>query len=583
MGSGLLRRIHELAARLAAAPDDRAIADLVVGEVHDLLGAAASVAYIAADDDDGATLRAIASRGLPAPVAARLGRDAPLPLAAAVRTGAPLWLESRAELLAAYPDLAASTVPAELLQAVVAVPMIAEPPARGGFAFSFTSERRFDPELRELVVAIAAQCAIALDRVRTAERERRARERLVVLADASERLASTSLDLADVLDAACALIARRLPSTSAINLLGADGETLEFASMHDLDPEAQASARAILRGRPPRVGDPTLLGRAAASRRPILVATVPPELLRGSSQPEYREHLARFPFASIMVAPILRGDRLLGTITSSRGPAYPPFTDDDLRLLGELADRAGAAILHATLYQEARAAVRVRDDFLSVAGHELRTPLAAVLLQLESLERQLRSDAADLPRIAARVGKATASAVRLGDLIQELLDVSRITSGRLRLDPEPLDLAQLVGDVVGKLADAAALAGCELQVDLAAPVPGQWDRMRMEQVVGNLLANAIKYGAGAPIDVSLAASGDAAVLRVTDRGIGIEPRDLERIFGRFERAVSARHYGGFGLGLWIAREIVEAAGGAIAVASTPGQGATFTVTLPVRG
>ena len=234
--------------------------------------------------------------------------------------------------------------------------------------------------------------------------------------------------------------------------------------------------------------------------------------------------------------------------------------------------------------EEAKAeAIRARDEFLSVASHELKTPLTAALLQIQQVHRRLRraDAAADLPALAERVGASAASVERLGALVGTLLDVSRIATGELGLERRRFDLTESVTQVAARIAGPAGRAGCLLEVDVAPGVTALGDRHRVEQVIASLLSNAMKYGAGSPIALALAARDGVAVLTVADRGIGIAPEDQARIFQPFERAASARHYGGLGLGLWVAREIIEAGGGAIRVESRPREGCTFHVELPL--
>jgi signal transduction histidine kinase len=169
---------------------------------------------------------------------------------------------------------------------------------------------------------------------------------------------------------------------------------------------------------------------------------------------------------------------------------------------------------------------------------------------------------------------------KLASLVDGLLDVTRISAGRLQLDLEDVDLAELAREVVARAEPEASRLGSPIQVEAEAAVVGRWDRLRLDQVITNLVSNAIKYGAGKPIRVQVAVEGDRACVTVRDEGIGIAAGDLKRIFDRFERAVSGRHYGGLGLGLYITRRIVEALGASIEVESAPAEGSAFTVRLP---
>jgi signal transduction histidine kinase len=165
-------------------------------------------------------------------------------------------------------------------------------------------------------------------------------------------------------------------------------------------------------------------------------------------------------------------------------------------------------------------------------------------------------------------------------LVEELLDVSRITAGRLALDRERVDLVALVREVVGRYPEPERKSPITVQADGA--LVGPWDRLRLEQVVSNLVGNALKYGDGKPIEVEVEHADHHAILRVRDHGIGISADDQQRIFERYERAVADRNVGGLGLGLWIVRQVVEAHGGRISVESEPGNGATFVVEIPTR-
>jgi signal transduction histidine kinase len=240
-------------------------------------------------------------------------------------------------------------------------------------------------------------------------------------------------------------------------------------------------------------------------------------------------------------------------------------------LLGAVAlqERAARAL--------AERALEVREEFLSVASHELRTPATALQLSLQSLERKVAAgQATERPiQIAMRQTE------RLARLIDDLLDMSRIQAGRLTLAREPVDLLTMTQQVVDELAEELANSGCAAVVDGDASVRGAWDRARLEQVVVNLLTNAMKYARKQPIEVHVEREGASARLTVRDHGIGIAPEMQQKIFDPFERAVSTSDYGGLGLGLYIVRRIVEQHDGKIRVESRPGDGAKFVVELPI--
>jgi PAS domain S-box-containing protein len=230
-----------------------------------------------------------------------------------------------------------------------------------------------------------------------------------------------------------------------------------------------------------------------------------------------------------------------------------------------------------------RDAIVLRDDFLSVASHELRTPLTALKLEVSNLLRLARLDAgSERARLIAKVERIDAQAARLRDLIDDLLDISCLAAGHLDLHLEPLDLGHVACDVAAGFLDEAARLGSQVSIDAQAGAVGQWDRERLEQVVSNLISNAIKYGDGKPIDVTVRAEGGGGRLVVRDRGLGIARHDQERIFGRFERAAPSGNYGGIGLGLWIVKQVVGVFGGAVQVESEVGAGSVFTVELPYQ-
>jgi signal transduction histidine kinase len=229
-------------------------------------------------------------------------------------------------------------------------------------------------------------------------------------------------------------------------------------------------------------------------------------------------------------------------------------------------------------------AVQARDDFLSVASHELNTPLTSLKLQVQSLTRALaRGDVEILTqqKVSGVIERTDRQLRRLARLVSDLLDVSRIHANKMALDVEPMELRELVEDVVDRISGEFTHMGVRLEVAPGPQVVGRWDRSRLEQVVINLLSNALKYGAGKPVRVEVTAGGEQVRLSVKDQGVGLREEDRARIFERFERAISASEASGLGLGLYIAREIVQAHGGDISVESRLGAGSTFTVCLPL--
>jgi signal transduction histidine kinase len=225
-------------------------------------------------------------------------------------------------------------------------------------------------------------------------------------------------------------------------------------------------------------------------------------------------------------------------------------------------------------------ALRHRDAFLGIASHELKTPLTALLMQIQGVQRVMRADPA-VERYESRLQRAAVAGFRLENLIKVLLDVSRIAEGRLRLEPERFALGPLVEEVAARFGEIASSADT-IDLDLDQGIQGRWDRLRIDQVLTNLLSNALKYGDGKPIEITTRRDGNTAVIAIKDHGIGIPKDHQQRVFGRFERSEQARAYGGFGLGLFIAREIVVSSGGTIDVESSPGEGACFTVRLPLE-
>jgi len=237
------------------------------------------------------------------------------------------------------------------------------------------------------------------------------------------------------------------------------------------------------------------------------------------------------------------------------------------------------------LLEELRDAVRARDEFLSVASHELRTPITTLTLQIDGLSRMLHDQ---LPiavpdKMSRRLDVTRRQVDRLAALVSTLIDVSRITSGRVQVARQLADLVELIRVVAERFGEDALRSGSSLRFERPGPIWGNFDVSRIDQVLTNLVANAIRYGRGRPIVVGATSVGQTARFWVQDQGIGIAPEHQARIFQRYERAAPSTNYAGLGLGLWISRQLVEAMGGTIGVRSEAAAGSTFTVEIPRGG
>jgi len=290
---------------------------------------------------------------------------------------------------------------------------------------------------------------------------------------------------------------------------------------------------------------------------------------------------------------------LTGLLYLENNLAAGVFIESRVKILKILAAQAAISLRNAQLYQErsdllkreqdarieAEKSVKLREDFITVASHELRSPLTPLKLQIEMIKRYLQSpDKNGLLKARGFLGVLKQSAQqidRLSILIEDILDASRINAGRLTLNRELTDLAQLVRNVIDKSSMELSRIECVLHLPVDQPVVGYWDPSRIEQVITNLLSNAIKYGLEKPIEITVWSDEQRAKLSVRDHGMGIAKEDQDRIFGYFERAVSFKHFGGFGVGLYITRQIVLAHRGDIYVESAPNKGATFVVELPL--
>ncbi|QSQ24194.1 PAS domain-containing protein [Pyxidicoccus parkwayensis] len=407
---------------------------------------------------------------------------------------------------------------------------------------------------------------------------RRAQRHAAFLAQATAVLAS-SLEHDQILERMAHLAVPTLADGCAVDVPGLEGQVRRVAVAH-VRPGMVELTQAFHARYPIRMDDAEGIGRVLREGVTEFRPEIPPELVAQAlaGDPERLRATRELGVRMYISVPLISRGQVLGALTLVNTESVRRYTQADVRLAEDLARRAASSLDNGRLYMEARDAIRARDTFLSVASHELNTPLTSLTLNVQALRRDLDSRAPEA--LSPKVVAVQRQLSRLSSLVRELLDVSRITAGRLRLEREELDLAALAREMVPRFSEDLARAGCELRLDAPGPARGHWDRMRLEQVLQNLLSNAIKYGRGRPIEVRVGADADKAWLVVRDEGMGIAPEGQARLFQRFERLASERHYGGLGLGLWIVKQIVDALDGRILVESAPGRGSTFTVELP---
>lgn len=397
-----------------------------------------------------------------------------------------------------------------------------------------------------------------------------ANRQLVFLAEAGAKLSETALQsdrLAEQLGSLCvpALAdwwAIDLVSDGRIERLGGDGRQA------DMPANAQEP---ILR---------RLSSQVLETGQPLLITHTGPERLRELGLDDERRPIEHLGIRALMVLPLRTRHGLLGVLMLGSCRPERRYGQTELSLAMEIGRRAALAIDNAALYQASQDAVRARDEFLSIASHELRTPITSMKLGIQGLLSGLIPATPD--NVRETMERTHRQLLRLSRLVSELLSVSRIQVGRLRLNLQATDLAEVVKTTTDLFASDLTKAGCQLSVD-TMPAVGRWDQGALEQIVANLLSNAAKFAAGKPVAITLTTDEQRARLVVADRGIGIPQDRLPDIFKPFERGVSVRHYGGLGLGLYIVDRLVTAMGGTVRAENQPGGGAVFTVELPLAG
>jgi PAS domain S-box-containing protein len=587
------RRAGELqaaTARLAAALTEDEVAAALLVVCEELLGAAAGVVYLEAPDGQ---LYLRASWGIPATVQRWrvLPRDAPVPLTAAIADRRPLLISTRDELLARYPNLGGPGSPAEHLEAAAALPLVHGARVVGGFAVAFDRQRQFDEEERRWLDGIAAQAAVAAERARLYEAERRAREEAETLFRIGETLSATQPDLESILQRV---------TDEATKLTGAEFGAFFY---NVVDHQGEAYLLYTLSGAPreafARLGMPRntpLFAATFAGEGVVRRDDVTQDPRYGQMSPHHGMPPGHLPVRSYLAVPVVaRNGRVLGGLFFGHS-RLARFTAEHERVTKSLAATAALAIDNASLFKAARDAeenqrhlvgelretVRLNELFVGVLAHDLRSPLTAVLSAGELL--QLREAKVEGSKNGKAIARLLAGGRRMRRMIDQLLDFTRLrVVGGLTLEPRPADIGALVRQVADEV-DGAGGVGMSgsIEVDHAGDCSGRWDGDRLAQIFSNLLANALQHGS--PDDgVHVFVDGTAAhTVEVRVHNMGAIPTDLQdRVFdamtGGERRPDQSR---GLGLGLFIAKQLTQAHGGNIRLESSEAAGTTFTVSLP---
>jgi K+-sensing histidine kinase KdpD len=507
--------------------------------------------------------------------------NAPAPLAQSVKNSAPMWLESPEHWRINF-DAPSATGHS----AWATLPLIVKDRTIGGLGFSFSDERAFSTDDRRFMVALANQYAQALDRtlIYTAEQKARndaekAKQRVEFLNRVSQLLAS-SLDFDTTFHNLRTLILPDIADIYAIDIVQPDTSVRRVA-MDAANPEI-----ADLVSELEKMSDPKMILNGATFRagQAILYPVIPPSLFESIARDA--DHLAilqKLDVASEIIVPLRVRDNNIGILTLVRHKHHPAYTEDDVEMVKELAHRAAQALENARLYVESRQAINLRDEFLSVAAHELKTPVTSMRgfaqLLLRRTVRNTPTTPEDLKHALEQIDQ---QAIKLTRLIGHLLDVSRIESGRLVIEKEVMDLAQLVRETVKTMQRTTDAHTISMEAPLELSIFA--DTLRFEQVLINLLDNAVKFtpnGGSIQVQVTTPAP-DSVTISVTDTGVGIPPERRSNLFDRFYQAHSEGYKGGMGLGLYVSSQIVSLHGGKIQPEFPEEGGTRFIITLPVK-
>jgi PAS domain S-box-containing protein len=476
-------------------------------------------------------------------------------------------------------QLASPALRASNLRALAGVPICRKGGMIGVLHVGTRSERTFEADELRLLQIAADRAGLSLENRSLFAAERHGRERAGMLARASELLAA-SLDYEESLRQVVSFSVPDIADWCAIDIIRENGLVERLAVAH-VDRRKVRLAHELHDNYPPDLSARQGVGHALRTGESQLFANVTDQLVRASARDDdHYRMVTALGLRSLMIVPLAIGDRRFGAITFASAESGRIFSNDDVLFAEDLARRAALSIENARLYGEAQESNRAKDEFLASVSHELRTPMTAIIGWSKLL--RMGADEATTREALDSIEKSAAAQAKIVD---DLLDVSRISVGKLRFRVEQVDLRTLVESAARTVAMSAQTKGIDLRTDISASPTVSGDAGRLEQVVLNLLTNALKFTpSGGVVTVGLSADSGTARIRVRDTGAGIPADFLPRIFQRFQQVEmsASRSHGGLGLGLSIVRHLVALHGGNVDVRSEgPGKGAEFIVELPI--
>lgn len=400
------------------------------------------------------------------------------------------------------------------------------------------------------------------------------------LKDAGLQL-SASLDYETTLATITRLIVPALADYCLLDQLMPSGRIQRVTTVH-ADPAEAALLKRELRYPPDLSAIDHPVAKVLRTRRAELHHEITDRELQVTARDdEHLQLLRELGPTSGMVVPLVAHGQIVGALSLGVVRGTRQYTEADVPLMEALAEHAAAALINAQRYKDAQEGLRAREQFLSIAAHELKNPLTTLLGSIEHLQRRIGRMEQAQERDHQIVQRVREQTLRLTQMVDSLLDIARVDNGRFNLVCAPIDLAALTRRLVSEMRPTSRQHTLAVEV-LIDPLIVYGDAVRLEQVLQNLLSNALKYSPnGGPIDVQLARCDDMAMVVVADQGIGIPQSALPHLFQRFFRAPNAEDLDGIGLGLSVVKEIVTLHGGTVAVASEEGRGSTFTIALPL--